>query len=438
MRRLGFKACCTILHLFLLAIVSICASELKIQEVLCIVIPIILLYCDYYAQKRFFTLFNIFIIVLCIFHYGEFWLDLFGIPIDTSSGHDIFLIYDDRSIVKALSFSLSSLVVLNCSAILFLNKTTEYNISSTDTTDYGISKIIFFLLLPLMIYNDLSRIVLTQTFSYSEAVYMTTFLSRFEICFVISGLFLILRKNVFSKYIFGFFVCRAIILMIFTGSRIGMILELILFLFVFTINTKLSLKKVFILGLFSYVCLILIGYVKSTRGTFGIPFGEYISQGGFISSQLSEFGSTMETLILAISYDKIVGGLSGMTYLAAILTIIPFSTKIFPFIVKYRVAHDFLNPFAPSVGALGGSFFAEQYLNFGHAGIVLSILFGVLFAKLQNSIYKQNKPFNAIICIALFYGVIIYSRANMYDFIATVCGVIYYVVFYWIIKLLKR
>ena len=427
-----------VLQTLLFITVSIFSSDMSMLEFLSVIVPITLLLINTKVSGQALSLYNIFILVTCIFHFGEFWLNLFGMPVDTNNGHDIFQIYDEEDVLASLSFALSSLLILNISATFVLKRIPQISLPSATPKDLKVSKIIFVILLPFMVYNDWNRIIMTQLYSYSEAVYMTTFLSRFEICFIVSGLFIITEKKKFSKFVFGYLLFRAVLLMTYTGSRIGMILELILLLYVNTINTKISTKKIFEFGLIAYIGLVIIGYVKLNRGTFDISLHEFLSKGSILSSQLSEFGSTMETLILAVKYDAVVGSLNGLTYLSAILTILPMSTYFFPFILKYRVAHDFLNPFAPSVGALGGSFFAEQYLNFGESGMLLSILFGILFAKLQNSISAETNTFKSVLSISVFYGILIYSRANMYDFIAAICGIIYFIVMYWFIgKIIK-
>lgn len=427
------------IQVFLLAAVAGFSTDLKYLEFFSYIVPITILAISSRIQQRFFSLYNIFIIVLSIFHFGEFWLDFFNVPVDTSNGHDIFAIYDTHNVLHSLSFSLYSILILNIGASIILKNADQKDLEPIVGKKHTVAKIIFLLLIPLMLYNDFDRIVLTQTFSYSEAVYMTTFLSRFETSFMVAALILLTRHDKFSKFTFIYMALRAVVLMVFTGSRIGAILELILMFYAYFKDIKVSYKRLAGLGIVAYVALVLIGYVKATRGFLSISLSEYLAEGGIFSSQLSEFGSTMETLTLAITHDSLVGGLNGLTYLSAILTIIPFSTRLFPFIVKYRVAHDFLNPYAPSIGALGGSFFAEQYMNFGDSGMLLSLLFGVLFAKMQNVISAENDPFRSVLFISLYYGVLIYSRANMYDFIANLCGIIYFLVLYWMLgKIVKR
>lgn len=427
-----------IIQICLFILVRFFNEDLAVLELFSLIIPIILLLINTKICGQLISLYNIFVLVTCIFHFGEFWLDLFGIPIDTSNGHDIFQLYDKQHTVTSLVFALSSLLILNTAATFVLKRIPRVYLPPADPKDYKVAKIIFFILMPLMIYNDFDRVILTQMYSYSEAVYMTTFLGRFEICFIISGLFILTDKKKLSKFVFYYLFIRAVLLMTLTGSRIGMILEIILILYVYTINTKVSTKKVFGLSIIAYAGLVLIGFVKANRGTFNVSLHEFITNGGILASQLSEFGSTMETLILAVTYDSIVGSINGLTYLAAILTIFPMSTSVFPFIVKYRVAHDFLNPYAPSVGTLGGSFFAEQYINFGDLGMLLSVIFGILFAKLQNAISSENNVFKSLLSISVFYGILIYSRANMYDFIATICGMLYFLLAYWILSKMIR
>lgn len=423
-----------IISVILVCVISSLNDSLTTIEWATVFTPIILLVLNRYTTGKIFTLYNLFIIILAIFHYGVFWLDLFGIPIDTSNGYDLIARYPESTIVYTIKYTLLSMTVLNFAAMIIIRKVNGLNISKPEYNSYRIARVIFYGLLPLILFNDFSRVILTRTYSYSSAVYMSSFIGRFEICFLIASLFVIAYRSKDSKYVFIYMLLRCFLLMVLSGSRIGMILELILLLFLKVSLDKISFRKTIGLVILAFIALVFIGYVKQTRGALSISIWDYIADGGIFSSVLSEFGSTMITPLLAVTHDSAVGNLNGLSYLSSILTLIPFSTRVFPFITEYRAVHDLLNQYAPAIGTLGGSFFAEQFMNFGFAGIWLSLPFGLLFGFCQNKVYEENNSFKNIIYVALFYGILIYSRGNMYDFISNINGILYFLVFYYLLR----
>lgn len=128
-----------------------------------------------------------------------------------------------------------------------------------------------------------------------------------------------------------------------------------------------------------------------------------------IKKQLIEFGGTILTLGLAIEYiPAFTPYYFGSTYLYSLLTVLPnIGGFLNPVLSNIKTA-SILQRYYP--GALGGSYLAELYMNFSWIGIVGSIIFGLIIAKIDFKSYMaiKNKKFISLINYANLITIVLW------------------------------
>lgn len=211
----------------------------------------------------------------------------------------------------------------------------------------------------------------------------------------------------------------------FLGQRNQAIMPLIALAWLWHILIK-PLPKAFLLGVGSFMVLIVFPLVALTRNTTGgnrLSL-EYLQQtfssidNPFIAF-LSEMGASMLTVAYTIDIvPKEREFQLGAEYLYALLTVIPnFFGNLHPTVARGIPTHwltEQINPYIASInGSYGYSFIAEAYLNFGWIGAPIALgIMGFALVKLILWAVKSRNPGKMAMIATFTSYFLFYARAE--------------------------
>lgn len=407
--------------------------------------------------KCFFTTSSTFMLFLAVFHFGQAWLYVFGGEVDRKIAYDIFDLYRKDVVYDILLFSLLCYNLIALFWVAFHRKTKELDeklseqfkerIKLEKKTIFQFGIIFFFvLLIPVVIYDYLS-ITITAEFGHSGLYDNADQLSVWAAANSYLPLAIIMvllgsdpKKNSW-KWMYYYAVGRCVLLMILTGKRGSFIIPLLLYVFCKHRFIKKYEKKHFVWIVIAGIAMLaLIPFVSYGRGDYSdINFLEFTRENNVITLILSELGSTFTTTVLSYNYADAFGFINGKSYLGALLVFLPFSNTIAPGIKEYMSVSALLNPYSPSGGALGGSFFGEMYINFGYYSLLLTPLFALLISKIESVISHSYKHSLFTVCSSIYisYGFWIYVRGNLVDVVFIVKRTLYVLIIFLILKALS-
>lgn len=227
------------------------------------------------------------ILFLYIYNCGQVWLELFRIELDYSS----FTItrYSYYNISKAICFFLMVINIFEICAIYF-NKTVngvakneylnEFEAEQNNIALRTTLKIMSFVCIITVLYNDIMSILLAQTAGYLET-YRTGRDNSFIIMMIEMYPLLIvswiLIGKPLEKKIFGMYaVIRSILMMFLVGNRGQYIAMLVVLFLIYNIeiknntNAKISLKKGVGILILGAGILSIASYVAASRNVIGV------------------------------------------------------------------------------------------------------------------------------------------------------------------------
>jgi hypothetical protein len=231
--------------------------------------------------------------------------------------------------------------------------------------------------------------------------------------------------------------------MVLVGNRGPLLISIIIYIYVkHKFVEQYSRRHAFIIiafGAFMVSLLPFISYIRS--GSNNIGYFDYLVSENPVIDILSELGSTLVTPILARFYTFTNGFLVGKSFIGSLTTFSPFSDVLFSSIRKYISVSSLLNQYLPINSSLGGSFFAEMYINFGWYSLILIAFFGYIVSKVSMNLENfrnKSKPLflsvNAYFCI----GLLLYTRGNFIDVVFNAKRIIYVLILYYSIFFLLK
>ncbi len=443
-----------ILLIFPLLFLVSFAQAIKLISAYSLLITILYIFLLTKKQGVLFSPANFFMIFLSVFHFGQAWLYFFGVRVDKSLSYDIFYIYPKEKIYTVLLFSVFAFQIISSAMVLFAKniEKEDAKISFSEEERLKIFKFGLFLfiilIIPVLLYDyrciSIARVYgLRGIYSNYEQVATLGSINSYFPCAIIM---LLLgsdpKKNVW-KIVYYFAIIRSLIFMIFTGQRIQAVIPLLIYIFCKHYFIKKYEKKIFFLIiLVAIVFLSIVSFVAEGRGIYSdMNFFEFVRDKNIITQVLSEFGGTFTTTILSYQYTESFGFLLGKSYLGAFSVFAPFSDVFFAEIKEFMSVSALLNPYSPSKGALGGSLFAEMYINFGWYSLFFAPLLSAFVIKI-NDIVLGKKQKLIFICLALYtvYGIWVFVRGNMVDVAFSLKSAVYVFLLYFVFadKFFKR
>jgi hypothetical protein len=306
---------------------------------------------------------------------------------------------------------------------------------------------VFFISFFVSMYFEFDRATIVQKEGYANFIYRNTF------GYVLSNLLNLLSIVMFLLYrnkkvmliiilVFVFFRISFIIFMV--GNRGSSVITLIVFLYMLTSYSCLSsfFKNKYTIISLAVIVIVILPFISLSRGTSGGNIVDVLSKHNPLIYFLSEFGSTVNTVILSFDYVDRVGVMQGKQMMYSSLSMFPSSEAIFGSdYIQYVSISGMLNNFN-DVSGLGGSLIGQLYLNFGNSAFVFLIFagFAALSAWASNKLRSfSNSSVKMILYITVFSSLLITVRGEWYDFVTQMKMVIYFVlVVYMLTKLRSR
>lgn len=395
-----------------------------------------------------------FMLFLAVFHFGQAWLYYFGISVDTNISYDIFEIYHYDDIYNTMLFCLVTFNLLALFMLLFSKR--QYADNQQVERDWDLSErqrilrfgvVILVILIPFVIMYDYTVISLTRSGGH-KALYLYSsdyaFYSSMNAYLPLAIIMIIAGSNPKGKWwqiVLFLAISRYLFLMFSTGKRGSLVIPILLYLLcrhIFIKRYQLRQIGYFLVGGFIFISI--IAFIAYSRGNNADSLLEFVSEKNIIVQILSEMGSTFVTTILAYQQTMVDGFWHGISYLGSLATFLPFSNILASTAKEYQVVGKILNPYSPSGGALGGSFFAELYINFGWWSVCLAPLFAWVLSIIDR-ILNSTKTHSLILsccCLYTSYGFWLYSRGDFLDVVLSVKRVLYVLIVYWLLFCYNR
>ena len=397
------------------------------------------------GQKKI-SIFSLFIMLTPLFHFGQVFLYIANLPVDTSHSYDLFAMYSEDRLHEALTFCLKgyNLIALTASCI---SKTTPKKDCTIETNleDQGrvfaFGKTLFWVLLIPIIFYDVTFLTAGLMLGYmAKYNYQFGFLSDMDFYYPFAMFCIIIGAKDVKQWR-GYFIytmIRLLIHMLIVGNRGTLIIYLILYCMAVVLSYRqigrpiiLSTGKKIILAVGILAICIMISFVAIIRGGDHIALDTFFRDYNVFSLFISEFGSTLITPIIAQEYVTMSGHLAGKNYLGALAAILPLSNVYLGGIRRYMNVIVILNPISPLGGALGGSIFADMIMGFGNIGYWLSPIVGMVVAKVSNKFESMRSGcFGKCMVLYFCFGLFWYIRGNAEDIGLTLKRMIYMFVLY--------
>lgn len=411
-----------------------------------LLIDIAIVQISLYDRENPINMFYFFVTFSALFHFGQVVLFVFDIPIVVSNAYDLFAIYSYDRIGKTLDFCIKGYNIIAFSGFFIYNRkkprevTTELTKRDDQEIIYRFGKGMFWiLLLPLLVY-DISMFRLGLAYGYeAKYLYNNSLLISIDVYFPFSIICILMaapKEDKTWKYYYAYALVRMALHMFIVGNRGPLIINLVLYEVIRYYyrnfkHTKMAFGKKMALIVGGLVICTFVSYVAVSRGKSNISFSDFLIEYNVISLFLSEFGSTLITAILTVSYTGKYGFLMGKTYLGGLAALLPFSQSYMGDIRSYMNVGALMNPYSPNEGALGGSYFGDMYINFGYYGLWVALGLGigvaVLFCKMMDT-SKIN--FSKCTMFYFFYSLLLYIRGRSQDWAFAVKRIIYLAIVY--------
>lgn len=408
-------------------------------------------------QKRIFTLYFCFMLFLVLFHFGQLILYVFGAQVDTSIAYDLLDLYSRYDLQQTLMFCLIAFNVMNtCGMLLVPRRRRERQPEKTPSLGqneergrrvYQFGLVLFcVLLIPVLIYDvqmitSASQVGYLAKYTTDTGIFgdLEAYLPAAVLCILVTAK----GQNRPWKAVYYYALIRALALMLLVGNRGNMLITAIIYILAKHWFIKPYTRKNWIsVAAICVGIVVLMPFIAFIRGkTTDMGFFEYLANNNPFTQFLSEFGSTLITPVLSFQYVDSFGFLDGKSFLGALVVLFPFSNALFGGIKQYKSVIVLLNPYAPAVGTLGGSLFAEFYINFGWYSLILAALFGIGVAKISQLLERgteEGHPLRSSMLLYVSYGILLYVRADFLDVVFAGKRVLYLCILYYLFQNLVR
>lgn len=409
---------------------------------------IFLFVCAYFINRRAFTVFTLFIYISCIFHFGQLWIHALSIKLPYLDFNALAL-FPDNDVIITTVFCLIALNIMVLIGLCLgeLKYTKRRETVNLGIKLYKIKKFGYFLFLLTIgptIYIDYSQIMIASTEGYSAIFFLDVnrFVSLLSSIFPLSVICIMYgNRNTINKVnpLIILIALRSIILLFLVGNRSPVMVQIAIYAYMyfnFTNQNILKNKKLLILTSISLILIIsVLPYVALTRGLSNVDlsFKDFLVFYNPVVLLINELGGSIMTPILAVEWVQVNGLSNGLTFGNSLLIFFPFSTSLFS---QGQISVSaILNSISP-IPALGGSFLAEFYFNFGWYSLFIIVILSYLIIKLSNSLLNLGNTLSPLItCMMLFllYGLFLYIRGNFYDIAQILNTILYVLLIYYLV-----
>lgn len=351
------------------------------------------------------SFFYIFIVFYYLFHFGQvFMLGLFpNYQFDYLNYVEVYMT-NEKVLAETIRMCLISINAFFIGGLLVIKET---NYSINDSGKIGFEKVIkkiFYILLPFRFLIDVVQVTAAMLLGYYGAIKATNMIpgivaSLGNMWFAIVPLFyLCLQTNKQKRnYLIVLILYLAITML--TGNRGHQIVCLSsLFIVILTTKREISFKAILKYACFILISLFFIDIIYEMRETSiseflsnPLSFMESSQKSNILLETIGTFGETIYTPYLTIEgYDSVYHTWFGEAFVKSLFGVVP---DVFGTFKTINVDAIFPKKLGTE-SAIGGSFSAEMYYNFGSFYPLLSCVVGYFYCKLSNFSYYYIKNNN--------------------------------------------
>lgn len=395
------------------------------------IIYVMCMYTWYKKTNKIIDLYTIFITLFFLFNFGECFLWVFNIHMNSEIGYgEIFGFYiEEKNIILAQLFTVVCLLLFHCGAMFYICNTKNIEkIQQNNINEEKFKKnmkifcsLLLLIVVPITYYVQYKKMIISTRYGYWNlfndefslgygsmlsrlffpCIYALLFSSNFKkktvsICYILIGI--------------DFVMCLMI------GSRGNIVYELMIILFLHNRYVKkITLKNAvfYIIGFF--ILMSIFSVIREIRD-YGVNF-EKISSLNFLSNNIViksifEMGSSMGIQCILIQNGFYIYPY-GNTYLLGLLGIVS-EKSILIFNPNYIdlntwFSFDYLKL---NYGA-GFTMVGEVLLNFGpYIGPIIMMCFGYLITKIITIFNKESSCKNSIFSLITFETFVMFIRGT--------------------------
>jgi len=398
----------------------------------------------FYHYKVRINYYTIFLMFTFVFYFGQFFLMIIGIPME--SGRTILdgLLPTDM-LIKTGKLIINIMIILHIGVLFSTLNINKYNILKNSNTkfydNYAFKRIALLIFIISIIPNVLlliENIKITFTYGYG-AIFQSDYYTlggfnnilRFISLLTIPSFLMLLISYRGSKKlkIFYIFITVYIIMYFLSGSRLNGVLLLSILLLIKHYwykpikgreLIKLIIGMVIILTILSTISEIRnVIYISSdVKQVLGETIKDIIIKNPIFLS-LEEAGYTFLATATVITYaPSVVPYQYGMSYINSIFMLFP---NLFWAVHPAAATNTDIvfKGFLTSYGGIGSSFIAESYWNFGYGSILMALIFGILIGIITKKIAKfswQQNPKMFYLAIYVAQICLFYVRSDTISF----------------------
>lgn len=340
----------------------------------------------------------IFISLIWLFHCGQILKDAFDIEgivwLDFSNygNNNSFLVAFKYYYVSMLAIALG----------IFCRSLVREKISTIKTINWKlVAKLLIILGIIPRIYVDVNRFFYAVTVGYSKVNSLPIAAPIQAIAFFFdAGVLIELRRRIdedlkSTVLFWGVFIYKALTMI--TGARQDAFCFLIIWIYVYYLIKRKSIKQLLKIIVLAYIGLVFIEIIGDIRGEGQLSWELLISGKNnaqiMFGNVLGEFGASFCTLVVAIQdIPQYLSFGFGRSYVAGVVSVIPGLLSKIQFL---KESATFTTSLPSNITyAFGGSFIAESYYNFKWLGIVVSFVVGWCAAFCQINMINYNNKRN--------------------------------------------
>ena len=384
-----------------------------------------------------------FLIILFVLHYGQIILMMF----------ESYTFYKGNFITRYPSsiYSIAifkTLVITTCMMFGFLFSSaqskpvtclSEHNEVDSAIIDFNKNKckkvgtILSLLLIPLRVYIDVQRLILSITRGYvsslndlniNNALIVVSRLSTVAIVLLLYGL---PYKSRARKFVFFSYAIYLVVFM-FSGSRISFIISLIILCMCYLRfeNIKLSFKSIIIIAV---SLSIVTAIMAASREYRYYNLGNNVSMSGFfevfvrkltvensVLQEIEELGQSIYTCSAAVDHVDRFGYAHGTSYILGITTIMPnigglinaldVKSNFARTMVSYGITANYEN--------IGGSIIGELIFNFQYIYPIIAFIIGWFIMSFSRKFDEKTRDtscdYSFIYSVCIMMGIFEWSR----------------------------
>lgn len=403
-------------------------TSMSVMAIACTVIDVALL--KILCELPVISIPNIFAYFSLMFHCGQLIKEGFNIAGTVPLPFEYY--GDSDTIQKSFAFFVLSQTVYYAGVVMFHGqKGQKQKWKSFDAVDIlTYAKVLIAVGIIPHLYIDILSLLGAMSGGY-EGVYSLYFPQAIQSIafFFDAGLFFLLfglRRKATQRMWFLLIIVYKCVMMS-TGARQEKVAFLLVWIYIyFFVLNKITLGKLFFLAAACVVGFMFISAIGTIRSSDTVSLGQTLMliQSGtmtnILGGALGEFGSTFDTLEVAVKYtpSQIDYGY-GRSYLAGACSVIPLLVNRIPFLSETVM---FVSQLPRNITfALGGSFLGELYYNFSWFGVLGSAIVGSFMSRLHTGIIIKSDSESRIIyqvwCSILATAMILFVRGYFTDMV---------------------